>query len=1133
MSWFSRVRDALPQLGAWPSAANSQHSDDFVQLRLEPLEERRVLSVTAALMMGELFIFGDADANDVSVELLNPGTPNEAIRVIDLVANRSLAPPLPTSRLDAIHFDLMEGDDQLQLQLPSSLGAARFNVDVVDGPGHDIVRLIDNDLAPPPTGTDVDITAERITFGDSEFALGDVNLNLQGTVRLESRLELSTQGDTLIDGSVTSFASGVENPFAVHTNGGSITVTGMIHSVGDVRLDAGTGLIDVGSIDSSGGIELSASRIDLAGDLNATTVDVNGVLALSVDTMIATTGDVDLSAATIVVDQADLELMTDAGGDIHLATVLGDGSFDLQLNSPGTTDFGASLLGVRQLSTDAPGMSVFDTPLIEARIVSLNDSAILKTDVTFQAPGGSIRFGGPLDSATGESNGLVVIGPESLAFAGPVGMGNPLEAMTFSSVRYVQFAQTLQVRGDVTQTQGTGTTTFNGTGPLGIGGRLDIATDRVEFLSREMQVNGSVRIDAQNDVAFIANAGIDSGSSTILIRANQDGVGSEGFTQSDSSTLRTANESANAVRIEAGGVGDIGLARVLAGTTSGRIAIDAGGAILDATTAASVVNLTAHELILTATTGVGAANALETSVAELTVLNACGIGTGTGLAADIRINNVSGQLLSVNGAINSAVCASEIEISNDATLRMAGPVVNSSGGGILLDARSSAGGSDLIIDAPILATGPRGDIEFRTAADLVIHDTGFANDVQGASVTGHADGDVLFADNVVVRSATGAITSPVPMLGNVETPQVTAAGIAVVRGDFGRANESTFVFEVLWDPDGPIQDQLLSGDPVFSHEQGTIVGVAPTFGPGAFEFDHFYPGNPDELNPANPIPITITLFDDPQILFTSRGEELGRVSITSLAEVPGEGLASALAFDLSIEVPPVEAQRSQDAVFIEESVSALEEEAADTDVVSLVESDLVSEDQIIVIEKIAPSGDVATGPDGRFLRHQIRGDEAQAVLEDLPGLYDRLQDGHWRIYLKQADNGQQQLISDVTLRNGRPAGGEGGTLDRPPTEEDGADFEPELSPQHDEPTGESADPQARIDGAPVFERDPKSVAPPPVPNTSRQLDITVVNSGVVMLPAAFFSRTWMMSVLAGLRNWWSGAIGERSDDRTS
>lgn len=66
--WFSLSRRSRTRPGT--DASPADRFDDFVQLELERLEERCVLSVTAAIVMGELVISEDMAGDDeVSIQI--------------------------------------------------------------------------------------------------------------------------------------------------------------------------------------------------------------------------------------------------------------------------------------------------------------------------------------------------------------------------------------------------------------------------------------------------------------------------------------------------------------------------------------------------------------------------------------------------------------------------------------------------------------------------------------------------------------------------------------------------------------------------------------------------------------------------------------------------------------------------------------------------------------------------------------------------------------------------------------------------------------------------------------------------------------------------------------------------------
>ncbi|MCY2967827.1 MAG: hypothetical protein NT069_30060, partial [Planctomycetota bacterium] len=67
------------------------------------------------------------------------------------------------------------------------------------------------------------------------------------------------------------------------------------------------------------------------------------------------------------------------------------------------------------------------------------------------------------------------------------------------------------------------------------------------------------------------------------------------------------------------------------------------------------------------------------------------------------------------------------------------------------------------------------------------------------------------------------------------------------------------------------------------------------------------------------------------------------------------------------------------------------------------------------------------------------------VLDDLPALFRRLPDGHYRVYLREVGEATRRLLSDVQLRGGRPSDGADAGFDALPTEEE-PDFPSDAAP---------------------------------------------------------------------------------------
>jgi hypothetical protein len=81
----------------------------------------------------------------------------------------------------------------------------------------------------------------------------------------------------------------------------------------------------------------------------------------------------------------------------------------------------------------------------------------------------------------------------------------------------------------------------------------------------------------------------------------------------------------------------------------------------------------------------------------------------------------------------------------------------------------------------------------------------------------------------------------------------------------------------------------------------------------------------------------------------------------------------------------------------------------------------------VILEVIDPNGNVTD---------RVVMDES--VLDDLPGLFRKLPDGHYRIKLKEAGERAPRLLLDVTLRGGRPENTAEGEPEAPPGDGAGA-----------------------------------------------------------------------------------------------
>jgi autotransporter-associated beta strand protein len=242
---------------------------------------------------------------------------------------------------------------------------------------------------------------------------------------------------------------------------------------------------------------------------------------------------------------------------------------------------------------------------------------------------------------------------------------------------------------------------------------------------------------------------VNAGAGPVHVAANQDGAGSEGFTQ-NSGAIVTANDTADAVAIavnrSAGGAGSADLRAISAGTIAGRIFVAVhGGAINDAD-GGPAQNLTAAQVALWADAGIGAAaDPLETAVRALEALANVG-GLFVSNAGDLLVGGVTDSLNGVN-VVSSGDIA--LNVAGALHISAVADVVTTANGNVTLSA------DDMAISQSISAAG--------TAAGIVT--------LQQFDTTPHA------------IDLGGAIGGGALGLNDAELDQVTANILRVGRTD--------------------------------------------------------------------------------------------------------------------------------------------------------------------------------------------------------------------------------------------------------------------------------------------------------------------------------------------------------------
>jgi hypothetical protein len=665
----------------------------------------------------------------------------------------------------------------------------------------------------------------------------------------------------------------------------------------------------------------------------------------------------------------------------------------------------------------------------DAGNIGLHSAVVLTGDVTAVAAG-DITFDSTLDalSAGAQSLDLDAGTLGDIEFVGAVG-GTRLGPVTIVTAHDVTISSTFHA-DSLLQQNGTGTTTVDGATTLDAAAGIDLTTADIHVNAlvdtRTAGTGGTVKFTASDDVTL--NAEVKSGAGLVDVQADDDvDFTAAGVIRTLGATVTVvagADAAGGAIFMADGSLIDAGAARVdliaddsiavsRVVTTTDVAVTSAHGAISDSgdTGGADIV---ANQVALRAAEGIGSGDAIETSVNTLAALNTT--------SGSIRVENFSGGLLTIGtvdgltGVVNLDG-GGDIEIINHSPMTVAANVVNLAGGGITLKALGNGGDDDhLTINAPLLATGAAGDILLDAGTDLLINDTGVQFDVAGKSITGFAGRDVIIAPSVIVQSFTGQVIQPIPLVSAITAPQMESSGRSLVTVDFGRPDEFNFTLS-LDRANGDVQTQNIT--------------FPPTIGPTSHTFDYTYITPPDPNSPAFFF-ITLTIVDAPDITFFENGVEMKLDPITIRIDTTGSFFGNAV-FDLSVEPTPLEVPRVILTETAALSVATTVDIATTLDEEGASEEEAQPDERVLIIRKVDDEGKVEISPLGDRVELEYRGARVQTIMDDLPGVDQRLRNGRFLFLLKEGDDAQPRLVRDVTLRDGTLVEGGSSDRERPPT----------------------------------------------------------------------------------------------------
>lgn len=411
--------------------------------------------------------------------------------------------------------------------------------------------------------------------------------------------------------------------------------------------------------------------------------------------------------------------------------------------------------------------------------VTLTAGALLTTDGA--ASDGAIQITGALNGAFAAS---FAAGSGNISVSGAVGGSAALASLTVHSAADVTFSSTIRTTGNVTQHAGTGTTSLKGTSGPGISGALSISTNAIDFSTAASTVGGAASLTASNAITLNANAGL-TVTGAITIVANNDNSGIDGFTQNTSATIQTSNMGPAALRLTVRGSGNAALASLQTGT-GGWVTVSVGGAITDNN--GNNVNVSAAAAALSAVSGIGGSDSLETAINSLAADNL----SSNALAID---NSVGGLLTlgTVGSMVGVRNGGTNVTIVNGSPLTVADDVV--AAGNITLTASDSSNSGDNLVVNSMDSAGT-GTVEItaggtallRAGDNLTLNAMASVSASGSASFVGDYNSDagespataILLAGSIVVTPSGGAPTINVTAGAGNDT--VTLTGVYAAAG---------------------------------------------------------------------------------------------------------------------------------------------------------------------------------------------------------------------------------------------------------------------------------------------------------------------------------------------------------------
>ncbi|MBI5599384.1 MAG: hypothetical protein HY890_06565, partial [Deltaproteobacteria bacterium] len=260
---------------------------------------------------------------------------------------------------------------------------------------------------------------------------------------------------------------------------------------------------------------------------------------------------------------------------------------------------------------------------------------------------------------------------------------------------------------------------------------------------------GGISLTATHSITQATDAAIVStGGGNITLQADSDNTGSGVITQTGTATITSGGGDITLTAGTSTGGGNIALTSLDAGT--GDVYVTTyGGAITDNDTTGAANDINADTATLYAATGIGSANALETTIANLQATNTT--------SGNIRIDN-TGDLTVMGTGVRTLGGSGSIYLTAASPMTINSVVTANGSGNIELSTYGGVDGDNIYINNVVSSTS--GNIIVDASDDVLQNSnitTGGAGWVLVAAGSGTGNGAITMESGTTTTSGTGGI----------------------------------------------------------------------------------------------------------------------------------------------------------------------------------------------------------------------------------------------------------------------------------------------------------------------------------------------------------------------------------------